>query len=175
MKRYILYLILLSILSSCQKHNLDVGNKRLLPIDIPIKSIGLNPGLYDLLPNVCIRSYHDLIQAIGTASRSVSMIVLIDGTTIQLSRQIAMMRYTCVFQQESYSLFRSQLQVAFLQDGIQQAYFHDTWSLGCVYTDAAIPPFTNLIFNNQVVQINASITWGIAPHAGKLVKFIIIE
>lgn len=175
MKRYVLYLTVLSILSSCRKHDLDPGNKRLLPIDLPIKLIGLYPGEYDLLPNLCIQSYPELIQAIGTASHSVSMIVLVDGTIIRLSRQIIMMRYTCVFQPEDYSLFRSQLQVAFLQEGIQQAYFNDSWSLGCVYMDAAIPPFTNLIFNDQVVQINASITWGIAPNIGKLVKYIIFE
>ena len=59
--------------------------------------------------------------------------------------------------------------------GYQQSYFTDAWSLGCVFRDAAPAPYTNIKIEERVIQINTNLTWGIPPHAGKHIDYLIIR
>ncbi len=129
-----------------------------------------------VLSQNCVYSYNELVQQLGGINQyAVSMVELEDGTQVRPVWPIAYMQYKAVEASEKHSLFRSELAVWHRSFGIEAIAHYNSWSLGCVYSDAGVPPFTNLIKAVETFLIHASMTWALPPHIGKRVIYLNVE
>lgn len=143
---------------------LNYNDRRLIP----------RPRFPAPLP-ICVNNYDLLVRLLGGSEVKVIALVLQDGTTINAGQAIVSMHYKAVEKKEDYSLFRSQFTVRYNLYGYQQSGHMDAWSLGCVYENAGEPPYTNIKKQGRIIRINTSFSWGIPPHIGKRIAYLVIE
>lgn len=124
---------------------------------------------------ICITSYNQLVAELGSDSIPVLTVVLEDGTRITAEGKIKGMSYRAIDVTESNSLFRSELQIAYNLYGYQQDNISNSWSFGCQYINAGIPPFTNIIFGDKILLVNTLFFWNVPSHLGESIKYLIVE
>jgi hypothetical protein len=169
--KYVLVIVVLFCWVGCRKESFFPtatagADQRVLPV---------RPGPPVQLPATCINSYAQLYRLVGRTVLAVRSVVLADGTSITVSGPVQSMVYQFYFTGEPNSLFRSSLQVLHTTNGYLQSYVNDSWSAGCVYPLSALPVHTNLVSGLSVYVINAGITWGIGVHAGKVVRYVVLQ
>ncbi len=129
-----------------------------------------------VLSQNCVYSYSELVQQLGGINHfAVSMVELEDVTQVRPIWPIGYMQYKAVEASEEHSLFRCELAVWHRSFGMEAIADYNSWSLGCVYSDARVPPFTNLIKDGDTFLIHASMTWALPPHMGKRVIYLNVE
>ncbi len=128
-----------------------------------------------VIPVICINSYNDLVDVLGTNEVAATAVILQNGIVIQLDQDLRSITYTAVPDQDANSLFRSKFAVDWrLPGGNWQLNTNDVWSLGCVFTEAGIPPFTNLLKGIRVIQINTSFIWETGIYTGVKIAYVVI-
>jgi hypothetical protein len=102
-------------------------------------------------------------------------VVLNDGTTISTEDGILNIFYRAIDIQETHSLFRSELNVVYNVYGYQQENTTNCWSLGCVYQNAGVPPFTMILKGRTLVLVNTIFVWNLPGEAGKIIKYLLVD
>ena len=117
---------------------------------------------YPYLPplSVCINSYTQFYNSVGTNVLTVRAVILENGTTVPVGGNVISITYTAVNTNEPHSLFRSKLLTVYDVSGYPQSSFQDVWTLGCVYESSGVPPFTDLVWRNRLYEINTAFFFG---------------
>ncbi|MBN8880462.1 MAG: hypothetical protein J0I32_23160 [Sphingobacteriales bacterium] len=167
---------LFMLLISCSKEQDTAMQKKSLLADIPVMPPRIIKPKWDLF-NTCVLSFDHLIQLTGNPSFPVNKIILENGQEITVGGNLVSVTYRAENRVEEYSLFRSQLQVLHTYYGNLQSNYSDVWTLGCTYVDAAIPPFTNLVYKSRQIILNTCFIWSIPPFAteGFRIKWLVVE
>ena len=160
------------IIIGCKKDTSDL-NRFINPEKID-KPLILRPYLPQPT-RACVYDYDILVLLLGSPEIKISAVMLEDDTLIPSDRTITSMYYEAVEQKEDYSLFRSQCIVHYNLYGYQQSNCMDSWSLGCIYESAGLPPYTNIKKQGTIIWVNTSFSWSLPPHAGKRISYLIIE
>lgn len=164
-----------TLIISCKK---DIGfNNSWLKNNKIINSFS-NPIIHFdssmLILHQCISSYEELVDELEANPINVIGVELYDGTKIYTGNHIINMTFTAYNISESYSLFRSEFNVSYNLYGYQQENSINCWSLGCLYVNAGVPPYTCILKGSKVLLINTSFVWNLPNGTGQLIKYIII-
>jgi hypothetical protein len=183
-----IFCLFVFVLGGCHKDNLFLPDEGLgagivTPMARPIFPFPPNPWwskipLFPLEASQCISSYDELVQVIGSDRLAAKAVILENDVRIDLGPELASMIYTAVPNASDHtSLFRSQFMIEWRRPGdLWQGDFTEVWSLGCVYTQNGVPPFTNLLKGGQVILINTCFIWSIdSPYRGLRVKYVVVD
>ncbi len=124
----------------------------------------------------CIDSYDDFLQALGTNHFSAKALILSNGVTLVPGPNLNSITYDAIRQDLPNSLFGSRLTVEWrFPDGNWQDNTSDVWSLGCIDTQNAEPPFTNIMRGTDIFLINTCFFWCGDTYTGEQISYVVIE
>ena len=168
--------VTIATLCGCQKQSMINGISsppvsmivpRIPPPRIPRSPLSLEK---------CINSYEELITLLGNSEVTASAVVLESGVTIRPGDDLQSIVYTAEQQTQSNSLFGSKLSVSWRYPGGNwQLNTSDVWSLGCVFSMAGEPPYTNLIKNGQVLEINTCFFWETDVFTRERIAYVVLD
>ncbi len=173
----ILLLSIVLLLSSCKKESLIVeDNNNTLPSFLRLKP-RFPPLPRPVLPmSICINSYDELIQLLGSSQVPAQSVILSTGVIMRPGIDLQSITYKAVPQNQPNSLFGSRLIVNWrFPIGNWQLNISDVWSLGCVYQVAGEPPYANLIKGGNIIQINTCFFWGTDSFTGERIEHEVID
>jgi hypothetical protein len=173
-------IVLLSIvllLSSCKKESLITEDDNHVQSSLQ----RLKPR-FPVLPrpvlpmSICINSYDELIQLLGTNQVTAQSVILANGVTMQPGTDLQSITYEAEPQSQPNSLFGSRLIIEWrFPGGNWQLNISDVWSLGCVYQVSGEPPYTNLIKGGNIIQISTCFFWGTDSFTGERIEYVVID
>ncbi len=172
----ILVLFVACFFSACKKEPINDQNDS-ASADLSQRSRRFPKLPKPLLPlTICINSYDELIQLLGTDNLIAKAAVLANGAIMQPGSDLQNITYEAIAQNQPNSLFGSRLIVEWRWPGGNwQLNISDVWSLGCVYTVSGEPPYTNLIKDGNIIQINTCFFWGTNEFTGERIDYVIID
>ncbi len=173
-------IVLLSIvllLSSCKKESLLTEDHNNAPSYLQRLKPRLPVLPKPVLPmSICINSYDELIQLLGSNQVTAQSVILSTGDIMRPGINLKSITYEAVPQNQPNSLFGSRLIVDWrFPGGNWQLNISDVWSLGCVYQVAGEPPYTNLIKGGNIIQINTCFFWGTDSFTGERIEYVVID
>lgn len=178
MKRKICFFMMMVIgFNSCSKQA-SINERWRIPDDPIIKTGPKPPPVprISLSLTRCINSYQDLLDALGSNSTNVTAVVLGNGITIKPGGDLNTITYQATPETQANSLFDSRLVVEWRWPGGNwQLSTADVWSLGCVYTQAGQPPYTNLIRGSDTIVINTCFFWSTNEYTGERIDYLVVE
>jgi len=126
--------------------------------------------------SICINSYNELIQLLGSIQVTAQSVILANGVIIRPGIDLQSITYEAAPQNQPNSLFGSRLTIEWrFPGGNWQLNLSDVWSLGCVYQVAGEPPYSNLIKGGNIIQINTCFFWGTDSFTGERIKYVVID
>lgn len=161
--------VLLLSLGSCSKDAAYIP-----PQDgpVPIRTKDLTLPTFSM---ECINSYSILLDKLG-GSHVVKSVILENGATMEQGGELISMHYYAQPGKEDNSLFRSLFVANYLDGGHIVSTSQNVWSLGCMMTDRAAPPFTNILYRSKVFLINTCFIWTVPKlaHNGYRIVWLIL-
>ncbi len=134
------------------------------------------PRLPQFVPlSQCINDYDDFVTRFNGTTINIVAVILQDGTRIDVGGPITSMVYRAELSNESLSIFRSIFDVAHLVSGNIHHVWWNVWSRGCYLQRPDDPNYTNLLKGAEVITINSSFKWGIAPYQNMPISLLVIE
>ncbi|MEO5889683.1 MAG: hypothetical protein ABIQ31_05485 [Ferruginibacter sp.] len=173
----IVILSIMLLVSSCKKESLITEDNNNTPSSLLRLKPRFPPLPRPVLPmSICINSYDELIQLLGSSQVTAQSVILSTGVIMWPGIDLQSINYEAVPQNQPNSLFGSRLIVEWrFPGGNWQLNISDVWSLGCVYQAAGEPPYTNLIKGDNIIQINTCFFWGTDSFTGERIEYVVID
>lgn len=122
------------LLNGCEKHSLNTDDNIYTRPSVERFRPRFAPIPRPVLPmRICIHSYYELKQLLGTSQVTAQSVILANGVTMQPGADLRSANYEAVRQNQPNSLLESKLIVEWrFPAGNWQINISDGWSLGCV-------------------------------------------
>ncbi len=134
------------------------------------------PRLSQFVPlSECINDYDDFVTISNGNTIDIVAVILQNGTRIDVGGSILSMVFRVELSNQSLSLFRSIFDVTYLVNGDEHHVWWNVWSRGCYLQQPDDPFYTNLLKGAEVITINSSFKWGIAPYQNMPISLLVIE
>lgn len=175
MKKWCGVLLLSVAFSGCMKDNLvrprasglEAGGS----VQLPKPRL---PFVPTLVMDQCMNSYDELVALLGGAEVNITLVILEDGTRISTGGNVLSMIYRVELSNQSFSLCRSIFDVTHSVGAEVQHIWWNVWTRGCHISQPGDPPYTNLQLNGETILVNTNFTWGLSPHVGKRISYLVV-